>query len=548
MTGNAVDPLPLSVSLEKVDEYRFKAIAPAGAPFALELPLSVSGGGEIEGAADSITIPAGAAESVSLGATKIAAESDSATVDIGALPALPGNHLGYVLEKDATLPVEIKLSELAPPLPQVTGVVLTAGIDLLEVSWTAVAEAHGYKVQWKSAGAEYEEARQAMIEGGDTVSHTITELTAGTVYTVRVIATKENVDDGPPSEDVTGTPGATPPGQVAGLVVMEDAEQLTLSWTEVADADGYTVQWKSGVEEYDEARQAVIAGGDTVSHTITGLTAGTEYAVRIIATRAHAEDGPPSEAVTATPQPPPLDQVTGVEIRSRMNELHVSWTAVEDADGYKVQWKSGEEVYDESRQAEITDGDTESDTITGLTAGTEYTVRVIATRENVDDGPPSGEVSATPRSGDPDVNGDGVLDRNDALIMLYAYSYASLVGDGESGGTADSRQRFLAGYSGRTDPSDEVLKEMLRKANAWREAGVNEGGDINEDGMIDGADARVMYYAYAFAGVLGNGETGGTARFRSQLLGPFAGKADPTDEDLKAMLRRANQLREDFSQ
>ena len=64
--------------------------------------------------------------------------------------------------------------------------------------------------------------------------------------------------------------------------------------------------------------------------------------------------------------------------------------------------------------------------------------------------------------------------------------------------------------------------------------------------MIDGADANAMYYAYAFGGLLGNGETGGTARFRSQLLGPLAGKPDPTDEDLREMLRRANKLREEI--
>ena len=251
----------------------------------------------------------------------------------------------------------------------------------------------------------------------------------------------------------------------------------------------------------------------------------------------------PSPRTAAT-----LGQVTGVAVSPGVEQLVVTWEAVPEADGYKVQWKSGEEDYDETRQATVSGADTPSYTIAGLTAGTEYTVRLIATGEKVDDGPPSEEVSATPGSADPDVNGDGVLDRNDAQIMIYAYVYSSLVGDGETGGTADSRQRFLAGYSGRTDPSDEDLKEMLRKASAWRTAGVNEGGDINDDGVIDGADANAMYYAYAFGGLLGDGETGGTARFRSLLLGPNAGKADPTDEDLKAMLRRANQLREDFGQ
>ena len=56
-----------------------------------------------------------------------------------------------------------------------------------------------------------------------------------------------------------------------------------------------------------------------------------------------------------------------------------------------------------------------------------------------------------------------------------------------------------------------------------------------------------MYRAYTYESLLGDGEEGGAARFRLQLLGPLAGKTDPTDEELKAMLRRANELREAYS-
>ena len=57
-----------------------------------------------------------------------------------------------------------------------------------------------------------------------------------------------------------------------------------------------------------------------------------------------------------------------------------------------------------------------------------------------------------------------------------------------------------------------------------------------------------MYYAYTYESLLADGGEGGTARFRTQLPGPLAGKADPTDEELKAMLRRANELREAYGQ
>ena len=99
-------------------------------------------------------------------------------------------------------------------------------------------------------------------------------MTAGAEYTVRVIATSEHAEDGSPSSEVTGTPRAMPPGQVTGVQVSSGVEQLDVSWTAVSDASGYRVQWKSGAEEYDQARQAVVSHGDTVSYTVTDLRGG----------------------------------------------------------------------------------------------------------------------------------------------------------------------------------------------------------------------------------------------------------------------------------
>ena len=451
LSGNNVDPLSLPLTLEKVGDDRFKAVASTGAPFSLEVPISVSTSGSIEGDAETVSIPVGAVESETLGVSRVSGSDVAVTLDIDGSIALPEYHLGYVFEKDESLPQTILPGPRNPAPGQVTGVEVDAGVERLEVSWTGVDGAGGYKVQWKS-----------------------------------------------------------------------------------------------GEEGYDEARQALLTGGDTLSYTITGLTAGTEYTVRVMATAENADDGMPSGQVTGVPTAVTLGQVTDVEIASGSGELQVSWTAVTDADGYKVQWKSGEQVYSENRQAVISGNDTLSYTITGLTNGRGYTVRVNARKDNADAGPPSEEATATPVSANPDVNGDGTLDGNDALIMYNAYASEALLGDGETGGTAASRQSLLAGYSGKTNPTDDELKEMIRKSLAWQEAGVDAGGDINEDGEIDESDAFVMYYAYTTANLVGNGTTGGTARFRQLLLAAFAGKANPTDEDLKAMLRRANELREEF--
>ena len=543
---NQIQPLPLPISLEKVADGQFKAVSRTGAPIALSLPINISDTGMTGDDVNFVTIPLGSRSSELMEVSRVEGTVKAVTVDIGELPALPDGHLGYAFEKDSSLPRVILPGPREPPPAQVTGVQVTAGAEQLEVLWTRVSDAAGYRVQWKSGDEEYDDTRNVVISGADTTNYNITDLTAGKEYTVRVLATKDNADDGPPSVEVAGVPTAAQAGQVMGVEITVGVEQLKVSWIEVADASGYEVRWKSGDEDYGEVRQAVLTGADIVTHTIMDLTAGTEYTVCVIATRELAEDGEPSDEVTGIPKAQTPAQVTGVTAEPGLEELDVSWIAVSDADGYKVQWKSGTEDYDEDRQVALLGGETTSYTIIDLSADTEYTIRVIATREHADDGEPSEEVTATPVSADPDVNSDGTLDGNDALILYHSYASSNRLGDGETGGNADSRQTLLAGYSGKADPTDDELKAMIRKAHAWKEGGVSSGGDINEDGEIDGKDAFVMYYAYTNANLVGDGETGGSERFRRLLLASYAAKDDPTDEDLKAMLKRANQLREDF--
>ncbi len=164
------------------------------------------------------------------------------------------------------------------------------------VSWGVPANngavIRNYTVQWKSDTEDYSSAREADIDDPTTTSITLGDgdngdLDAGTEYTVRVRAinayddddtTTPNDGDGPWSSEQTGTPAdvpaaptvaaatETPPGVTAGH------QQLTVDWVEApedngADITSYTVQWKSGTQDYLASRQDT-APADATSYTI----------------------------------------------------------------------------------------------------------------------------------------------------------------------------------------------------------------------------------------------------------------------------------------
>ena len=87
--------------------------------------------------------------------------------------------------------------------------------------------------------------------------------------------------------------------RVTGVTVTPGDARLVVKWTPVANATGYKVQWRLGRQAFNTTdRQAIITSRSTTSHTISNLANGTDYAVRVIATRSGANDGPPSAVVT----------------------------------------------------------------------------------------------------------------------------------------------------------------------------------------------------------------------------------------------------------
>ncbi len=113
--GQFIDWFDLTVELELVESGKIKASIRTGAPFSIEVPLTVTNGSLGDGAT-SITIPTGSIESSELTVTRTAGTTAAVTVGMGDLPDIPGHgpHTGYNLVKPTNLPLTVIDAGAAP--------------------------------------------------------------------------------------------------------------------------------------------------------------------------------------------------------------------------------------------------------------------------------------------------------------------------------------------------------------------------------------------------------------------------------------------------
>ena len=190
-----------------------------------------------------------------------------------------------------------------------------------------------YAYQWvRTSGAV-----DIAIANATAQTYTLQDGDAGQVVKVRVSFT----DDRGNHETLTSTPTGTVLPAVAteprGLVVLALTGAL-FATCQVPISDGgaavsgYRVQWKPTYESWETSSSVSEAN---TSHTITGVTAGTLYAVRVIATN-DAGDSPPSREATGTPSTDPtagvLPKIIGTAISGQA--LSVDTQGIKD--GYSL--------------------------------------------------------------------------------------------------------------------------------------------------------------------------------------------------------------------
>ena len=287
-------------------------------------------------------------------------------------------------------------------------------------------------VRYRVAGDAWPSATNLVLStSGTAVTFTLTGLTGNTEYDV---AASLDIGFASGVKTASFTTSPTKPGKARGLTVgFEGDGQLGITWAPPSNDGGsaitdYKVQWKSGRQSFGDSSREHITS--STSYFITGLTNGTEYTARVIAVNA-VGDGPPSDEATGTPVGPP-DAPPNVQAGSGHQQLTVSWGAPNDGGSaiteYTVQLKlSSVSGWPSGSVTERTLTGTppaRSHTFTGLSNGTEYTVRVRATTA-LGDSDWSAEAKGTPREG-PHVSTIRVKEPISCTVTFVALEFVNL--------------------------------------------------------------------------------------------------------------------------
>ena len=278
----------------------------------------------------------------------------------------------------------------------------------------------GYKVQWKLSTGSWSVPADVSEETAAGETHTITNLTGGQTYTLRVIATNE-VGDSEPSREITQAVNrqAQPNTPAAGTVTIRGTvgigELLTAHASGITDADGLTnpkflFLWLAGATSDPTDANVRLFAYEERYHVLpldAGLRimvavsfyddAGNLEVIHSVATGvvATVAPAPPGDLTASSTAPGELSlrwQGPSSSIQDWRDERSNVGNGGSDITGYKVQWKRSTGSWNVPADVSEETAAGEAHTITNLTGGQTYTLRVVATND-VGDSEPSREIT-----------------------------------------------------------------------------------------------------------------------------------------------------------
>ena len=235
----------------------------------------------------------------------------------------------------------------------------------VSLKWDKNANASGYEIEQYKGGKWTQIAK---INNSSTVSYNVSGLIAGTAYSFRLKAYRDNL-----SSDYVTLNVNTKPYTTTGMkCAAKTSSEIKLQWDKNTSADGYMI------EVYDGTKWKPIktfTSNANTSFDIKGLKASLTYKFRMRAYKTFGSVTEYSDAVylnvTTNPNTP-----TGMKcVAKTSSEIKLQWDKNTSADGYMI------EVYDGTKWKPIKTFTSNANTsfdIKGLKASLTYKFRMRA--------------------------------------------------------------------------------------------------------------------------------------------------------------------------
>ena len=288
-------------------------------------------------------------------------------------------------------------------MSKVTNVAVGRDDQQLLVSWDSQTGATSYDVQWKSGTQEWDSSNRQ--ENTTSTSYTISSLSNGTEYTVRV-RSKKTGNTGAWSDTQTGTPSS---------LTLEASNATTDSLT--LTITNHSGNWYYRYTSPSNSQCSSMVSGTTT--TATGLTGNTNYTFR-----AYSDSGCSTELATAAailtkPAAPARPTVTA---GAGSGKLTVA-SSLTGGSGVLTKWQYT--TNNGTDWSDIDDTDNTLSTIvstgsdgTSLSNGTTYSFKVRAV--NATGAGPSSDASASASPVAEVLEASGVIDTK-ATLMIKNY-------------------------------------------------------------------------------------------------------------------------------